>query len=168
MVGTSMAEIAKAANVNKSLLYHYFATKEELWKTCKENILQTTQNINFAIPTNQGLRAFLEALIMSRYQLYEKNPDLTRMIAWQHLADSSEELQGTGSISIMQWQVAIKKLQKQGVIKSTLSPKFIITFLLSSMLLVTTQYLQSILKTASEREAYIKMLIDHLETYLAD
>ncbi|MSP53610.1 MAG: TetR/AcrR family transcriptional regulator [Gammaproteobacteria bacterium] len=67
--GTSMGEIAKAAEVNKSLLYHYFATKEELWKRCKENILQTTHNINFAIPTDQGLRAFLEALIMSRYQV---------------------------------------------------------------------------------------------------
>lgn len=165
--GTSMGEIAKAADVNKSLLYHYFATKEALWKQCKENILQTTHNINFAIPTDQGLRAFLEALIMSRYQLYEKNPDLTRMIAWQNLADSAEELQGTGPISAASWQAAIKKLQKQGVIKSTLNPKFIIAFLLSSMLPVTTQYLQSILKTPNEREAYIKMLIEHLEAYLA-
>lgn len=164
--GTSMGEIAKQAEVNKSLLYHYFATKEALWKRCKENILQTTYNINFTIPTDQGLRTFLEALIISRYQLYEKNPDLTRMIAWQHLADSSEELQGTGPISTVHWQAAIKKLQKQGVIKSSLNSKFIVAFLLSSMLPVTTQYLQSILKTPSEREAYIKMLIEHLYNYL--
>lgn len=164
--GTSMNDIAKTANVTKSLLYHYFATKQELWMRVKENILQTTQLANIESPTDQGLRAFLEALITARYQLYENNPDLVRLIAWQHLADHSEELQGTGAINPEQWQAAIKKLQKQGEINQKLNPKFIVAFLLSSMLPVTTHYLHSILKTPNERDAYIKQLIEHFESYL--
>jgi AcrR family transcriptional regulator len=165
--GTAMSDIARLAEVNKSLIYHYFPTKQELWRQCKNATLESTIKPKFILPIDQGLTAFLEAVIHSRYQLYKQNPEMMRMIAWQSLSENSEVLNESSALNAVEWVSAIKKLQKSGDINPKLKPKFIVTLLISAMLPVTTYYLQAILKSATERESYVKYLIDHFSECLA-
>jgi len=38
---TSISEIAKECNINKSLIYHHFENKESLWKAIKGEMIST-------------------------------------------------------------------------------------------------------------------------------
>ena len=63
--GTSINDVANEANINKSLIYHHFGDKENLWKAVKERILEKSihndlDRIDFKRPT---LKEFLEIFI---------------------------------------------------------------------------------------------------------
>ena len=79
--GASIAEIAAAAKVPKSLLQYHFGTKEDLWNTC---LAQKAR------PLLASLDRFLEhsdpaslaALVEARYHLLKENPQFARILAW--------------------------------------------------------------------------------------
>mgnify|MGYP006447964239 CR=1 FL=1 len=45
--GTSIQNVADRAKVNKSLIYHHFQSKEELWKTVKTYIIKKSTFMDY-------------------------------------------------------------------------------------------------------------------------
>ena len=60
--GASIDEIAKLAEVNRSLIFHHYESKQELWKRVKASIVSESIDIVLDIPTTKGLRISLSAL----------------------------------------------------------------------------------------------------------
>ena len=63
----SMAQVAKACNVSKALLYHYYVNKAELLfdilQAHLQELLDAVVAVNRALPPRQRLRALVGALL---------------------------------------------------------------------------------------------------------
>ncbi len=44
--GTSINDVANDAKINKSLIYHHFGSKQDLWKAVKSQILEQTPDLD--------------------------------------------------------------------------------------------------------------------------
>lgn len=129
--GTSISEIAKAARINQSLIYHHFKNKEDLWISVKhyaKEAYDTDQHILsddvFAI---DNAEEFLKVFIAYRFGIYDANPDIRRMIDWQYLEPATEKLIGFNPEFLEQVRTRIKDFQKQGQITNTTNPDLILT-----------------------------------------
>jgi TetR/AcrR family transcriptional regulator len=78
--GASIADIAKAAGVPKSLVQYHFGSKEELWEAC----LRAK-----AGPMMEAVDRFLDSdsrdpreLISARFSFLKENPEMRRMLFW--------------------------------------------------------------------------------------
>lgn len=126
--GTSIAALAKAAEINQSLIYHYFKNKEDLWRQVKQELIAPLVEEEFLneAPPIKTVDELIEHLIVMRFQIYSKNPDLMRMLLWQALEEEGINIGGTSDRWFNSWLDAVARLQKQKVINSRLSPKEIL------------------------------------------
>jgi TetR/AcrR family transcriptional regulator len=160
--GTSISQVATKARVTRSLIFHHFASKEELWKAAKASFAaQTDLTVNSGLKTEQKLLPFLQQIMTRRFKLYDENPDIMRIMAWQTLAKEKDILQGGTSASPDSWLKHIKQLQKRGEIKPGLDPELIMLFIggsISGALLPNP----AILKNPKKKQEFLTMTIDAL------
>lgn len=122
--GASIGAIAKQANINQSLIYHYFSSKEELWREVKKHMISLTGGtVVDSILQVKTLDQLLEHLLIKRSELYQKNPDLIRMLLWQMLEENGDMLSGTSQEWVNACLQVIETLQKQNQINSKFTPK---------------------------------------------
>jgi AcrR family transcriptional regulator len=128
--GTSIGALAKAAEINQSLIYHYFENKEDLWRQVKQELIASLAGDEFLheAPPIKTVDEMIEHLIIMRFQIYYKNPDLMRMLLWQALEEDGVNICGTSNRWFTSWLDAVARLQKQKVISNRLSPKEILMF----------------------------------------
>ena len=88
--GTSIRDIAKKANVQSSLIYHYFSNKVELWKTVKESLINSENftSINDCIKQDT-FESFVKKLVEARFNIHASNPDMLKILDWQRLEKNS-------------------------------------------------------------------------------
>lgn len=122
--GTSLNQIANKAGINKSLILHHFKTKENLWKVVKASFLETIPEYQL-LPPEDNLQDFVRCIITQRFALYDKNPDMARMISWQRLENTTANLEGMGNLGFQKFITAIEKFQAQGQVRKELDPEVI-------------------------------------------
>jgi AcrR family transcriptional regulator len=132
--GTSMSQIAKEANVAKALLFHYFKTKEDLWKNVKDEVIgqNIIESLN-CVPTD-SFEHFIEFIIDARFTLYGENQDLVHMMNWQRL-EVQEEIAGTTSLPADMWKKELEQFQSTGEINQEMDTTLLqnLIFSLSSL-----------------------------------
>lgn len=166
--GTSINDVADHAKINKSLIYHHFKDKENLWKAVKERILKKSADnnldeIDFKRPT---LKEFLGAFIPFRFHLYADHPELVRLMGWQRLEPQSESLSGITNKNFTELDNHISALQKAGEIRVDLSPEIII-YLIMSMASNGFMDRAKFLETEKGQNEYLKIIIESLTTILS-
>lgn len=166
--GTSINDVADHAKINKSLIYHHFKNKENLWKAVKESILKKSANsslekINFKQPT---LKEFLEVFVPFRFRLYAQHPELVRLVGWQRLEPQSDSLSGLTNKTFTELEECIRFLQKAGEIRNDLKPKMV-TYVIMSM--ASNGFIDkvSFLGTKKEQDEYLKFIMESLSTILS-
>lgn len=134
--GTSMGKLAEMAGVNQSLIFHHFGDKQRLWQQVKTSLIESTS----PIPINshpKNLHDFLSEVIQQRLSLYEKHPELIRLISWQRLepVKRSQKLGWTPgtAFSPEKWLAPIQYLQQLDQINPLLSPELITTWIITSI-----------------------------------
>lgn len=131
--GTSMADIAQLADVNHSLIFHYFGNKEKLWTAVKQEIAHGAQGAVSVLPsTETPFKEFLAELFIRAFDFYQSNPQLVRMINWQRLEPAKKRNIGvTESPEMNKWIDAFKIYQEKGEISKKIQPAFLVTMILS-------------------------------------
>lgn len=126
--GTSIGALAKAAEINQSLIYHYFENKEALWRQVKQELISSLveEELLQEAPPITTVDQLIDHLIVMRFQIYSKNPDLMRMLLWQALEEEGVNIGGTSDRWFNSWIDAVARLQKQKVINHRLTPKEIL------------------------------------------
>ncbi len=166
--GTAIDDIAKMAEINRSLIFHHYENKQELWKKVKESIAQEVQETPPDFNAIHELRSFVEQLINFRFRVYDAHPELARLIAWQSLEESSEKLQGTkGLPSYEFFMQKIKDLQENNQIRKDLEPKLIITFMFSALLGVYSDEAPWFQEKPKRTQQYLDLVIDAICAGLA-
>jgi TetR/AcrR family transcriptional regulator len=92
----SLSQIAREAEVTKSLIHHHFGTKRELWKEVKrrrmEGFAQAQREI---IAEIGGAIAPLDAIgatMRNQHQNLNADPAMGRIMSWSHLNDEMEDM----------------------------------------------------------------------------
>lgn len=92
--GTSMKEIALKARVSKSLLYHYFDSKKELWQAMIREYFQRSGIMErFYRIVSSGDMSSLEDFAVGEegfFHFLRNNPGLVRMMNWLDLEGGFE------------------------------------------------------------------------------
>lgn len=94
--GTSISHIAKAADVNPSLIYHHFDNKIDLWRSVKAHIVQRLQPKYLNPSKADTLQELITEYVDSRFEFYNQNPNVLRILLWQRL-DSDQQSLTTGT-----------------------------------------------------------------------
>lgn len=166
--GTSINDIADHAKINKSLIYHHFKDKENLWKAVKERILEKSANIrlneiDFKQPT---LKELLEVFVPFRFHLYAHHPELVRLVGWQRLEPQSDALSGVTNKNFTELDECIRFLQKAGEIRDDLKPEMV-TYVIMSMTSNGFIDKASFLGTEKGQSQYLKFIMESLVTILS-
>lgn len=163
--GTSIRDIAKDANVQLSLIYHYFKNKTALWKSVKETLL-TPELITSLTECDQldCFRDYLERFIRLRFNIYLRHPEILRLADWQRLEDN-DELIGIRSYSHNAvWQKLeeiILNFQQKGEVTQAYPPKYILIMLNAAIFAPFMHNYRFI--SDQEKEKFIQMTIDLME-----
>lgn len=158
--GVSISQIAKKAEINQSLIYHYFESKEELWKGVKNTFVDTyasKENLKFDIKI--GLEYTLKQIIYSRFEFYEKNPDIVRMMTWQRLEATKNNLVGGTLFSPENWKEVFSQFQKKGKIRKEIDLDMMILFIMSLIAGALTEDYKVILKDPKNKMCYLDLIV---------
>lgn len=125
--GSSINDISNKAKINKSLIYHHFSNKVDLWKAVKQNLLEKhvgkeTAQTDFPMGS---FKDFLRHFVTLRFEFYESNPDIARLIAWQRLEKTEENIEGIQNRKFNSTVPQIKDFQQRGEVRPELDPEMV-------------------------------------------
>lgn len=162
----SISMIAKQAEINQSLIYHHFGSKEKLWKAVKQEIVQSMGKEGLKLEVN-SLEDLLRECFARRLDLYADHPKLARLMDWQKMQKGRDKLTGGTQASPDQWRPIIEKLQKEGKINPTLSPDLIRLLLEALSSGAVSEDYDKKLKNRDNRQKYIDLVMPYLKKILA-
>lgn len=124
--GASMSLIAQEAKVAQGLIYHYFPSKEALWKAVKQDALDRAGLAgDFGGSEGQNFQEFLAIVCKNRFDFYEKNPKLRTIVAWEKLQSKDSELYGVDNTFKGMWHDDLVRLKDSGTIDKSIDPKLL-------------------------------------------
>ena len=137
--GTSMSDIAKAAGVNKSLIYHHFESKDQLWNeilfSITDHFLQSQRNC-FNNPQDYSAD-FVRDLLRISFTYLSEHPEMVRMYMWANMEDrrlKSNKLESAERWVYVQIMLEnIRRAQNAGSLRDDVPPLHIFQFLMGSM-----------------------------------
>lgn len=129
----SLSEIAKDSGVTKSLIHHYFGSKEELYREVHRQALEEyfVRQIQLIRDDSRGDTGTLRDSVEMFFQFHQQNPKLSRLMGWS-------ELEGFGNpcsdleVAVTREGIArIAKAQEAGAIRDDVAPEHVLaTFLM--------------------------------------
>lgn len=157
--GASMSHIAKSAGVPQSLIYHYFANKEELWRQAKDAFvtkhLQSNQDQEEW--QNLPLEKFVEKFVRQRFDFYLHNPLVIRMMNWQRL-EAEKSLSGRSTLTTSWLVPHLEEYQRQKVIPSDHPPKLMASWMTASITAPLFDHLDLYVQDPKLQADYIQMV----------
>ncbi len=130
---TSISQIAKAAKINQSLIYHHFLSKERLWMAVKKNVLdQFSEKSGIVFEeaiAKADPKAMIVLIVKFRFEIYDNFPDLRRIVDWQFLESDPYELRGIDASILTDLEQRIADFQKNKKIINTYRADMILLYI---------------------------------------
>lgn len=164
--GSSINDIAGDAKINKSLIYHHFSNKEDLWRAVKKHILNKhvgSQSMEAPFPMD-SFRNFLESFARMRFKFYENNPELARLITWQRLENTQDDVGGIREEKFNTIVPQIIEFQKRGEVRPDLDPEMVDYMILK---MASTAFMDppsffEVQTSGDQKNAFLAFLIESL------
>jgi len=124
---TALSEIARRAGMTKSLIHHYFGSKERLWQEVKQRRFDHYAHLQLdmlkdARPTAGLLRNSVELY----FRFLKDNPEIVRILAWMFLERDQEECLNKDQELIEAGLEQIRAGQKEGHLRADIDARFIL------------------------------------------
>jgi TetR/AcrR family transcriptional regulator len=124
---TSLSEIAKRAGITKSLIHHYFGSKEGLWREVKtQRFMHYAQRQMEMLQQAQPSAELLKASVAFYFDFLRRNPQIVRVLAWMFLEQDQKECMDIDRDLISQGVEKIRATQALGQIRKDIDPRFIV------------------------------------------
>ena len=164
--GVKVEAVAKYADINHSLIYHHFKSKQALWLAVKQHIVDHSNLSIDEIQTDDLTGTeFIDRLVRRCIAFYHQNPHMVSLINWQRMDKSSKNLGVRNSTEAKKLIAAINRYQKSGDIKIKAKPEYILTMILG----MTTSAVMDkniFIKKRKDFEAYIDFCVTTLQKAL--
>jgi TetR/AcrR family transcriptional regulator len=123
---TSLAEIASAAGVNKSLIHHHFGSKEALWSEVQgrhfHQYYEAQHEMLASAPSAEGL---LRDSMIAFFRFLQTEPKAVRFLSWTFCA--AEPCKTEQEKALFELGIArIRDSQAKGEIRTDVEPLFVI------------------------------------------
>lgn len=123
----SLSEIAKRAGITKSLIHHYFGSKEGLWREVKTlRFMHYAQRQMDMIKGARPTVALLRASVAFYFDFLRSNPQIVRILAWMFLEQDVQECMDMDRELIAMGVDKIREAQALGLLRSDVDPRFIL------------------------------------------
>ena len=160
---TSITQIADLAKINRSLIFHHFGDKDNLWQLAKQSIEKnaTEKLENKSIVPDfksNSWPEFLFELINNLITFYRETPEIIALINWQRIENMQTSI-GSKVNSAQKIISAIDKYKKSGDIKPEIKSEYILCLILgisTSAGMDRIKFIQS----AEELKEYINFCVD--------
>jgi TetR/AcrR family transcriptional regulator len=124
---TSLSEIARRAGITKSLIHHYFGSKEGLWREVKTlRFMHYAERQMEMLKDAQPSAELLKASMAFYFDFLRRNPQIVRVLAWMFLEQDVEECMDIDRELIQMGVEKIREAQKMAQIRSDIDPRFIL------------------------------------------
>ena len=127
--GTSISQIVETAKINKSLIFHHFINKKNLWIEVKLSIVEKSKQKSTIPSLDLSWSNFVSNSIKNLIYFYKNNPDIVALINWQRIEKNTISV-GSSETSL-KWIEAINHYKKTRQINQELSTEFILCMILS-------------------------------------
>lgn len=125
---TPISAIAKRAGITKSLIHHYFGSKDGLWQEVK--FIRFMQYAEIQLKMLQEGKPSLELLrnsLLTYFRFLKDNPQVIRIMAWMFL--EQDQSQACLDIDKQLIEIGVKTLQEaqtQGLLRKDMDARFIL------------------------------------------
>jgi len=124
---TSLSEIARRAGITKSLIHHYFGSKEGLWREVKTQRFMHYANRQMEmLQQAQPSAELLKASVAFYFDFLRRNPQIVRVLAWMFLEQDQKECMDIDRELIAQGVEKIRATQALGQLRKDIDPRFIV------------------------------------------
>ncbi len=124
---TSLSEIARRAGMTKSLIHHYFGSKDNLWREVKlARFTQYTDRQMEMIRDAQPTPELMRASLAFYFEFLRKNPQIVRILAWMFLERDQEDCLDIDRGLIEHGIRMMHQAQAEGQVRSDIDARFIL------------------------------------------
>lgn len=130
---TSTAEIARLADVTKSLIHHHFGSKEALWELVKERAISAYaegQEAELREATEPDAQLLRNA-IARYFSFLQANPAVVRLFAWTHL-DEDQDCGRLDAELVRLGAERIRQAQERGLLRADINPAHVVTMFVNA------------------------------------
>ena len=117
-------------------------------------------------PTN-SFKHFLESFVTLRFEFYDKNPAIARLVLWQQLENKEERIKGVQNERLNSIVPQIKEFQNQGKVRPEHDPEMVSYMIMNTASLPFMEKPEFFRGTNAQhnKEQFLEMIIEGL--YLA-
>jgi TetR/AcrR family transcriptional regulator len=84
--GVSVDQIVAAARLNKRMVYHYFGSKDAIFRAVLQEVYGRIETVEFAaVAAERTAREQLEQLLRSYFRFLDDNTEFTQLLLWENL-----------------------------------------------------------------------------------
>jgi TetR/AcrR family transcriptional regulator len=124
---TSLSEIARQAGITKSLIHHYFGSKEGLWREVKTRRFMHYANRQMEmLQTVEPSVALMKDSMAFYFDFLRRNPQIVRILAWMFLEQDQKECLDLDRELIAQGVESTRDSQRRGLLRGDIDPRFIV------------------------------------------
>jgi len=128
--GTSMNDIARAAEVTQSLIHHHFGAKAPLWRQVLADAFEEYRVKQNAQLSAQGHpRGLIHGSMADYFHFLAAHPDMLRLMAWAQL-QGSDELTEIVSELYREGVSRLQAAQQAGIVRRDVPAEHILTVFL--------------------------------------
>lgn len=160
--GSSISQIAKCAQINQSLIYHHFKSKEDLWtcvkKYCVDEAIQDIQSIR-----HDTLEHFVSDLVDALFSVYAKE-NMRMLVHWQALEPNITKFYGDNATPHPLFDIAdhIKVLQEDNLVRTDQDYQVLSGVIFSLASYAFFDFANAFNLSVEQRDAHKKLVCDIL------
>jgi AcrR family transcriptional regulator len=127
--GTTMAQIAERAGINKERLYKYFGDKQALFETVLSDELRELAS-SMTQPTGDQFEAIGEFAART-FDYYAEHPELARLLLWESLSGSPVADEANRTANYRRKASNYAAAQRDGILDPELDPTHLVFLIIA-------------------------------------
>jgi TetR/AcrR family transcriptional regulator len=123
--GVSVDEIVLEAGANKRMVYHYFGSKEAIYREVLREVFERLTNIELAmVDREEGVEEALESLVRAYFAFLAANPEFVQLLLWENLGKGRHLMAAGDALSKAPILDVLHRVLRRGVREGQIGPGF--------------------------------------------